>query len=283
MKTTLLPLTLILASAAATVAPLQFETYNPQHNGIFAVSSTLVSGPKEAILFDAQFSTIDGEKLVEMIKRSGKTLKEIVITSGDPDFYFGLEPIVKAYPDVKVVATPGVVKHIQQTHQAKLQYWGPQMKKGAPDKLTLPEVTDQTRFSIDGEVLELRHPDEYAAYVWAPSEKTILGGTAISSGIHVWTADTQTVESRAAWRKVLTEMQGLKATNVIPGHYLGERPAGSQAVDFTLNYLKSFDAALAQYKTSSQVIGAVKAAWPQLAEEGSLELSAKVNTGEMKW
>lgn len=157
------------------------------------------------------------------------------------------------------------------------------MKKGAPDKLTLPKVTDQTRFSVDGEVLELRHPDEYAAYVWVPSEKTILGGTAISSGIHVWTADTQTVQSRTAWRNVLTEMQGLKAKNVIPGHYLGERPAGSQAVDFTLNYLKSFDAVLAQYKTSSQVISAVKATWPQLAEEGSLELSAKVNTGEMKW
>ena len=283
MKTTLLPLTLILASATAWAAPLKLETYNPQQNGIFAVSSTLVSGPKEAILFDAQFSTRDGEKLVEMIKRSGKTLKEIVITSGDPDFYFGLEPIVKAYPDVKVVATPGVVKHIQDTHDAKLKYWGPQMKEGAPARLTLPEVTHQTRFSVDGEVLELRHPDEYAAYVWIPSERTILGGTAISSGIHVWTADTQTAQSRTAWRKVLTEMQGLKAKNVIPGHYLGKRPAGSQAIDFTLDYLQKFDAALAQYKTSAGVIKSVKAAWPQLAEEGSLELSAKVNTGEMKW
>ncbi|WP_336756085.1 Vmh family MBL fold metallo-hydrolase [Pantoea sp. USHLN298] len=285
MKKTLLPFTLILTATAtaATAAPLHFDTYNPQHKGVFAVSSTLVSGPKEAILFDAQFSTLDGEKLVEMIKRSGKTLKEIVITSGDPDFYFGLEPIVKAYPDVKVVATPGVVKHIQQTHQAKLAWWGPQMKQGAPDKLTLPVVTHQTRFSIDGEVLELRHPDEYAAYVWVPSEKTILGGTAISSGIHVWTADTQSVQSRTAWRNVLTEMQGLQAKNVIPGHYLGERPAGSQAVDFTLKYLQSFDATLAQYKTSPQVIHALKAAWPQLAEEGSLALSAKVNTGEMTW
>jgi glyoxylase-like metal-dependent hydrolase (beta-lactamase superfamily II) len=44
-------------------------------------------------------------KLVEMIKKSGKKLTRIVITSGDPDFYFGLEPLVKAFPDVKVVAT----------------------------------------------------------------------------------------------------------------------------------------------------------------------------------
>lgn len=283
MKTTLLPVMLVLASASTSAATLQLQTYNPQEKGIFAVSSTLVSGPTEAILFDAQFSTQDGEKLAEMIKKSGKTLKEIVITSGDPDFYFGLEPIVKAWPDVKVVAAPAVVKHIQQTHDAKLKYWGPQMKQGAPDKVVVPEVTHQTRFSVDGEVLELRHPEQYAAYIWIPSASTILGGTALSSGIHVWTADTQTVPSRAEWRHILTEMQTLNAKNVIPGHYLGARPAGSQAVDFTLNYLKSFEAALAQHKTSAQVITAMKAAWPKLAEPASLELSAKVNTGEMKW
>lgn len=283
MKTTLLPVMLVLASASTSAATLQLQTYNPQEKGIFAVSSTLVTGPTEAILFDAQFSTQDGEKLAEMIKKSGKTLKEIVITSGDPDFYFGLEPIVKAWPDVKVVAAPAVVKHIQQTHDAKLKYWGPQMKQGAPDKVVVPEVTHQTRFSVDGEVLELRHPEQYAAYIWIPSASTILGGTALSSGIHVWTADTQTVQSRAEWRHILTEMQTLNAKNVIPGHYLGARPAGSQAVDFTLNYLKSFEAALAQHKTSAQVITAMKAAWPKLAEPASLELSAKVNTGEMKW
>lgn len=283
MKTTLLPVMLILASASASAASLQLETYNPQEQGIFAVSSTLVSGPTEAILFDAQFSTQDGEKLVAMIKKSGKKLKEIVITSGDPDFYFGLEPIVKAWPDVKVVAAPAVVKHIQQTHDAKLKYWGPQMKQGAPDNVFVPDVTHETRFSVDGEQLELRHPDQYAAYIWIPSVRTILGGTALSSGIHVWTADTQTTQSRAEWRHILTEMQTLNAKNVIPGHYLGARPAGSQAVDFTLNYLKSFEAALSQHKTSAGVIAAMTDAWPKLAEPASLELSAKVNTGEMKW
>jgi hypothetical protein len=31
------------------------------------------------------------------------------------------------------------------------------------------------------------------------------------------------------------------------------------------------------------VIADMKQRWPQLAEVSSLELSAKVNTGEMKW
>ena len=75
MNRTLAGILLMLAATSAAAAPLHLEVYNPQENGIFAVSSTLVSGPTEAILFDAQFSVQDGEKLVKMIKASGKTLK----------------------------------------------------------------------------------------------------------------------------------------------------------------------------------------------------------------
>lgn len=283
MKIKTLALLLSLTSAPLFAAPLQLDVYNPQENAIFPVSSTLVSGPKEAILFDAQFSTKDGEKLVEMIKKSGKSLKAIVITSGDPDFYFGLEPIVKAFPNVKVLATPHVVEHIRATKDAKLQYWGPQMKDGAPAALTIPQATTETQFTIDGETLELRHPNDYAAYVWVPANRAILGGTGIASGIHVWTADTLSPEQRAAWRHVLTEMHSLQPTQVIPGHYIGERPAGDAAIRFTQDYLQSFEQALEAKKGSEYVIKTMTAAWPGLADESSLTLSAKVNTGEMKW
>ncbi len=74
MKVKTLALLLPLFASSAFAAPLQLDVYNPQEKGIFPVSSTLVSGPKEAILFDAQFSTKDGEQLVQMIRASGKTL-----------------------------------------------------------------------------------------------------------------------------------------------------------------------------------------------------------------
>lgn len=278
-----LSLVLSLAATPAFAAPLHLEVYNPQEKGIFPVSSTLVSGPKEAVLFDAQFSVKDGEQLVQMIKARGKTLKEIVITSGDPDFYFGLEPLVKAFPQAKVVASQAVVDHINATKDAKLAFWGPQMKDGAPKTLIVPQVATTTRFTVDGETLELKHAGDYAAYVWIPANKAILGGTGIASGIHVWTADTQTPAIRQGWMNVLSEMQALKPQQVIPGHYLGARPAGDGAISFTQTYLKTFEQALASQKGAAAVIGAMKAAYPGLAEESSLELSAKVNTGEMKW
>lgn len=278
-----LSLILTLAAAPVFAAPLHLDVYNPQENGIFPVSSTLVSGPKEAVLFDAQFSVKDGEKLVQMIKDSGKTLKTIVITSGDPDFYFGLEPLVTAFPQARVVASPSVVDHIKATKDAKLAFWGPQMKDGAPTKIIVPQATSATRFTVDGEPLELKHAGDYAAYVWIPANKAILGGTGIASGIHVWTADTQTPAIRQGWMTVLNEMQALKPQQVIPGHYLGQRPEKDAAITFTHNYLQTFEQTLKKQKGSAAVIGAMKAAYPNLADESSLDLSAKVNTGEMKW
>lgn len=283
MKVKSLALLLPLFASSAFAAPLQLNVYNPQEKGIFPVSSTLVSGPKEAILFDAQFSTKDGEQLVQMIRASGKTLKAIVITSGDPDFYFGLQPIVNAFPQVKVLATPQVVDHIRATKEAKLQFWGPQMKDGAPTSLTVPQATTQTQFTVDGEPLELRHSNDYASYIWIPANRAIIGGTGVASGIHVWTADTQSEEQRSTWRNVLSEMQSLQPTQVVPGHYIGERPTGDKAIRFTQDYLQSFEQVLGAKKGSDYVIKTMTAAWPGLADASSLELSAKVNSGEMKW
>lgn len=283
MKLTRLALLATLFTPAVFAAPLTIDTYNPQEKGIFAVSSTLVYGPTEVVLFDAQFSVKDGDALVEKIRKSGKTLNKIVITSGDPDFYFGLQPLVKAFPNAKVVATQKVVDHINATKAAKLAFWGPQMKDGAPTQLIVPQVIASTTFLVDGEKVDIEQPDSYAAYVWIPSAKTILGGTGVSWGIHLWTADTQTKASRQQWQQTLDAMAAHQPERVIPGHYLGTPPAGTAAIDFTRTYLQQFERALDKHKDSASVIDTMKKQWPNLAEASSLELSAKVNTGEMKW
>ena len=283
MKRAFTAIAALVISSTTFAAPLTMKTYNPQENAVFPVSSTLVYGPSEAVLFDAQFSVKDGEKLVAMIRESGKKLSRIVITSGDPDFYFGLEPIVKAFPNVEIVATPAVVSHIEATRDAKLAYWGPQLKADAPHQLYTPKPLHDMRFTIDGEAVEIKHPESYAAYVWIPANKAILGGTGVASGIHIWSADTQTVTRRNEWRSVLKAMQSEQPQTVIPGHYLGKLPSGAKAITFTFDYLQKFELALNSQKDSAGVIGMMKKAYPDLADESSLELSAKVNTGEMAW
>ncbi|MCH1923486.1 Vmh family MBL fold metallo-hydrolase [Shewanella sp. C32] len=268
-------------SAAAT--ELQLQTYNPQQQGVFPISSTLITGPHQAMLVDAQFSIKDGAKLVALIKASGKQLTTILITCGDPDFYFGLQPIVAAFPDAKVLATQKVVDHINATKAAKIAYWGPILQDGAPSKIIVPQATAQRVFKIDGEVVELHKADDYGAFLWVPQQRTILGGVGVAAGQHIWTADTQTKAARQAWRDDIDAMLALQPAKVIPGHFIQTMPSGVAALQFTKDYLQSFEDVLQTANGSAAVIAAMRAKYPNLAGEQSLELSAKVNTGEMKW
>lgn len=274
---------LTVGISSANAAELQLQTYNPQQMGVFPISATLISGPHEAMLVDAEFSTHDGAKLVRMIKASGKQLTTILITCGDPDFYFGLQPIVAAFPDAKVIATQKVVDHINATKAAKIAYWGPILKDGAPSKIIVPTATEQRVFKVDGEVVELHKADDYGAFLWIPQLRAILGGVGVVAGQHIWTADTQTVAARQAWRDDIDAMLALKPAKVIPGHYIHTMPSGTKALHFTKEYLQTFDKVLKTAKGSADVIATMNAKYPTLAGEQSLEMSAKVNTGEMKW
>lgn len=272
--------------AAQAADPLKIDVYNPSEKAIFPVSSELITGQHDAVLIDAQFQRNDAEALVQKIKASGKKLTTVYISHSDPDYYFGLDVIQAAFPEAKIVASEPTVKAIKASMQGKLAYWGPILKDNAPAKLVLPDVLKGDHLTLEGQPLEikgLQGPAPQRSYVWIPSLKAVVGGVVVSSGIHVWVADTQTPKSRQDWLAALKGIEALKPITVIPGHYLGEAPEGTKAVTFTADYLKSFEEHAAKAKDSAALIDAMKKAWPQLAEPSSLELSAKVIKGEMKW
>src|SRR5580658_1490676 len=93
----------------------------------FGVASVIVSGKKDAILIDAQFTLADAEKVAQEILKSEKNLMAIFISHGDPDFYFGLEVFKRYFPQAIVYATEPTVDHIKLTEQKKLDVWGAQM------------------------------------------------------------------------------------------------------------------------------------------------------------
>ena len=285
MNTVLRTLTLAttLLGGAALASPLTVTVYNPGDKAIFPVSSELVTGDKEAILIDAQFGVNDGQALVDLIKQSGKRLTTVYISGGDPDFYFGLEPIKAAFPDVKILASQHVVDHIKQTKDAKLAYWGPILAEQAPKTLIVPQVMTASHLTLDGEKIEIKEMNTPSAYLWAPSIKTAFGGVPVYSGVHVWMADSQTKAARAQWMQALDGMLALQPERVIPGHFLGTEPKGTQAVTFTRDYVQRFEQALATAKNSDQLIDGLKKAFPSLPVDDGLAIGAKVNMGEMKW
>lgn len=272
--------------AAAAPAPLALEVYNPGTSAIFPVSSVLVTGAKDAILIDAQFGKSQAEQLVEKVRASGKRLTTIYISHGDPDYYFGLDTLTKAFPEAKVLASAPTVAHIKATVAGKLAFWGPQMGAEKPANTWVPQVLEGHRLMLEGhplEVVGLDGPQPDRSFVWIPSIKAVVGGVVVAQNLHVWMADTQTAQSHRDWLATLAKIEQLQPRTLVPGHYLGESSRDLAAVRFTAQYIQAFDAEAAKAGSAAELISAMNKRYPNLGEESSLELSAKVAKGEMKW
>ncbi|MBG6242397.1 MAG: MBL fold metallo-hydrolase [Candidatus Symbiopectobacterium sp. Dall1.0] len=277
---------LSMTTVAHAASPLKLEVFNPGEASIFPVSSALIVGEHEVALIDAQFQRNDAQTLVGRIKATGKPLKTIYISHSDPDYYFGLDVIKAAFPNAKVIATPATIAAIEASQAGKVAYWGPIMKENAPQKIIVPTPLKGDSFTVDGQKLEVKGltgPTPDRTFVWIPSMSTVVGGIPVSANIHLWIADTQTPQSRADWRQTLQQIEQLKPKQVVPGHFLPPMDYSLSSVTFSLQYLNTLEKALATSKDSAALIDTMKKQYPDLHEESSLELSAKVLKGEMKW
>lgn len=274
------------SSALAANSSLSVTVYNPGTRSIFPVSSEIVTGPRHAILIDAQFQLNDARKLVQMIRATHRPLQAIYISHSDPDYYFGLQALHEAFPDARILATPQTVSAIKALKDRKLRYWGPIIGKDAPTAVIVPSPLAGDRLILDGHrilIKGLDGPTPARSYVYIPSLRLVAGGAVVFSGTHVWVADTQTVEARREWRETLHGIEALEPLQVVPGHYLGTRPPGIAAVKFTDDYLKRFDEVLPTTPTVKSLVAEMEAAYPGLPEATWLELGAKVIKGEMAW
>jgi len=278
------------ASAAVTTtaaaAPLSLDVFNPGEAAIFPVASVLVKGKHDAVLIDAQFSRGEALKLVEKIRASGKHLTTVYISHGDPDFYFGLDVIKAAFPDARIVASPGTVAAMHKKAAAKVAYWGPILKENAPQAIVMPEPLAGNDITLEGEKLSIvgldgATPDR--TFVWIPSIKAVAGGVVLFSGLHVWVADTQTEASRREWLATLDRIAALKPVTVVPGHFQPGVAFTPDSIGYTADYLRRFDAETPKAAGSEALIAAMKAAYPAAGLESALQISAKVAKGEMKW
>ncbi|MBV6286320.1 MBL fold metallo-hydrolase [Pseudomonas aegrilactucae] len=275
-----------ITQAVAAEPALTLDVYNPGEAALFPVSSVIVSGQREAILVDAQFGKGQAEQVLEKLRASGKQLTTIYISHGDPDYYFGLQTLTRAYPQAKVLASAATVAHIQQTMAAKLAYWGPRMGADKPEQVIVPDVLQGNRLTLEGQTLEvigLDGPQPDRSFVWIPSIKAVVGGVVVAENLHVWMADTQSVQSHQDWLATLTRIEQLAPRTVVPGHYLGRSKGSLAAVRFTADYIRTFDAETAKAANSAELIAAMIKRYPDLGETSSLELGAKVAKGEMKW
>ncbi|WP_028602052.1 MBL fold metallo-hydrolase [Ottowia thiooxydans] len=279
----------LAATGASAIAatPLQWRHFPTNDKGFFR-APVLLSGEKEAILIDGGFSLPDGRAVAEAIKASGKTLTTIYISQSDPDYYFSLAPIKAAFPGAKVIAASETIAAIRANVQKKIDTWAPQLKENGPQKLddiVFAEAFDGPSLVLEGNVIEIVKAQglDNRRYLWVPSLKAVFGGVLIFSGLHVWTADSPTPASRAAWIKNLEAIAARKPAVVVPGHLAAGGSLDLAAVNYTRAYLLAFEEELAKAANADALVAAMNKRYPDAGLAPALQIGAKVAKGEMKW
>ena len=89
------------------------------------ISSTLISGKRDAVLVDTAITVDQNQKLVDWIAHSGKNLTAIYATHGHGDHFFGVNTIQKKFPKARFVATSEVIAVMRKQASVPVveSYW----------------------------------------------------------------------------------------------------------------------------------------------------------------
>src|ERR1700692_948116 len=89
------------------------------------ISSTLISGKRDAVLVDTAITVDQNQKLVDWIAAKGKNLTTIYAPHGHGDHFFGVNTIQKKFPNARFVATREVIAVMQKQASAPVveSYW----------------------------------------------------------------------------------------------------------------------------------------------------------------
>ncbi|MBN1692153.1 MAG: MBL fold metallo-hydrolase [Dehalococcoidales bacterium] len=216
----------------------------------FAVASVILLGKTDAALIDGQWSLSNGHRVAAEILETGKHLKTIYITHAHPDHYFGLGPVVEAFPEAKIIALPSVAQTINKQMFGKIDHWrdiiGP---TNVPTKAINIEPMTHNYFELEGKRIEIL-PEimgdlKYNTVVWIPSIKTLYGSDVLFNQAHPFTCEV-TAEERKQWIKDIERLEKMGAEVVIPGHQKPGMPFDSSSFSFTREYLIATEEELAK-------------------------------------
>ena len=202
------------------------------------ITSTLIMGRDEAVLVDPPLTKTQAAEVGDWIAASGRQLRQIYITHGHGDHWFGAVPLLQRFPDVSVLATEGTSKLMaaQNQPQFRADFWD----RVFPGQLPTGDVDVCTvgadGFELEGVRLlpiEVGHTDTDATTILhVPQIGLLVAGDAVYNGVHLYLTETGGVTGIDAWLAALDVAEALSPATVIAGHKdprLADDPSQIQA------------------------------------------------------
>src|SRR6266567_452543 len=160
MITRVLLAIIALATAASAQSKLQLKVHTGVGVNGYDVNSTMISGEKDMIVIDPQFSLSEAHRLAAEILESKKNLTTIYITHAHPDHLFGLAVLKQAFPGARIVALPATANTAKTAWPARQKFWFPTYGNNipgpepvVPEELTTPVLTlEGEQFPVTGPV-----------------------------------------------------------------------------------------------------------------------------------
>ncbi len=240
-----------------------------------ANSSTLIYGERDAILVDTFLTTAQSQTLLDWVVASSKNLTAIYVTHGHGDHFFGLASLLEQFPRARAVATPEVVKAMQeQLSPAWIEnFWRRLFPGEIPDRLVVAEPLEDNDLELEGHRLVSvntgRTDTAHSTCLHVPSIGLIVGGDVVYNGIHPYLGETDT-RSRLEWISTLDKLEALKPNSVVAGHKVPENEDDPRIIAETRQYLRDFNRLNTATGNSRQLYDAMLELYPDRVNPGSL-------------
>ena len=273
MKYRLLLATMFAAALCAQAQKLTLKVHTGKGQTGYDVNSTMISGERDMLVIDPQFSQSEAHKLAAEILESKKNLVAIYVTHPHPDHMFGLAVLHQAFPQAKMLALPATVNAAKTGWPARQKFWVSTYGNNIPGPdPVLPEELTDSALTLEGERFPITGPVQGAdgpgnSFVFIPSLQAVVAGDIVFD--HVYFGVPRDA-ARDNWQKTIDQINALQAATVIPGHQGPGATDNMASIAWMKQYIADWDKNFAASKSADEMKAKVLAQYPNLGMEFTL-------------